>query len=80
MEKPIEEMQKDQTSDSEHEDEEENNAPVEGEADEEMQDAGDVVENISEYGPPTIGNQKNDSLDDEEEEDRSMSAEDEDED
>ncbi|XP_050915180.1 uncharacterized protein LOC127130156 [Lathyrus oleraceus] len=78
--KPIEDMHKDQADDSKHGNEEENNTLVEGEADEEMQDAGDIVENIIEDGSPTIGNKNTDSPYDEEEEDRSMSAEDEDED
>ena len=48
------------------------NAHVEWEEDEEMQDAGDVVEDISEDGSPTIGNPNTDSPNDEEE-DHSMS-------
>lgn len=83
--KPIEQMQKDHTSDFEHEDEKEKNAPVEGEVYEEMQNADDVVKDISEDGSPTIENPGTDGPDDEEEEDHSMSnihmdpAEDEDE-
>lgn len=80
MDKPIEEMQKDHTSDSEHGDGEEKNSHVEGEADGEMHDVGDVVKNIFEDGSPIIGNQNIDYPDDEEEEDHSMSVEDEDED
>lgn len=45
-----------------------------------MQDAGDIVENIYEDGSPIIGNPNTDSLDDKEDDNRSMSVEDEDED
>ncbi|XP_050876613.1 uncharacterized protein LOC127080326 [Lathyrus oleraceus] len=66
-------MQKGHTNYSEHEDEEEKNAPVEGEVDKEMQDADDIVEDISDDGSPKITNPNTDSLDDKEEEDQSMS-------
>lgn len=65
-------MQKDHTSDSEHGDEEEKNAPIEGEADEEILNAYDIVKDISEDGSPIIGNSSTNSPDDEEE-DHSMS-------
>ncbi|XP_050895606.1 protein BFR2-like [Lathyrus oleraceus] len=78
-------MQKYHTSDSEHGDEKEGNAPVKGKLDEEMQNADDVAEDISEDGSPTIVKPSTDSPDDKEEDDHSMSnlhtkpAEDEDE-
>ncbi|XP_050909675.1 uncharacterized protein LOC127123507 [Lathyrus oleraceus] len=74
MDKPIEEKQKDHTSDYEHEDEKEKNAPVEEEVDVEMQNADEVVKDISEDGSPTIANPCTDGPDDEEEEDHSMSS------
>lgn len=64
MDKPIQEMKKGHTNDSEHEDEEEKIFPIEGEADEEVQDAGDIVEDISEDGSPIIGNPSTDSPND----------------
>lgn len=73
MDNPIKEMKNGHTTDYEHEDEEKKNAPVEGEVDEEMQDADDVVEDISEDGSLKIENPNTNSPDDEEEEDRIMS-------
>lgn len=72
MDKPIEEMQKDHTSDSEHEDKKEKNSPVKGEVDMEMQNTDEVVEDISEDGSLTIANPDTDDPYDDEEEDHSM--------